>query len=292
MFWSGTLLSSDNLDSITSPHSEWLQMVGDKELHGQSLSFEKLNSIADSIRAYLRKHNCRFVFTRIDKAYQAIVSFVTMVFDSNVNKAVEPLHDHVGLFRQELAKDLVGVFWLSDLRRFWTAYLIKDLGTFRNLLLDLEQRVSELCPNARSAEVLCQGMAWARLHPDRIMGDRDIDQDSPNARALLLLIDGVHKIAGANARVVRFLHDEQPEFERMLQQDFDLIKNAFGVIGGPYAWLRANPVRLFHCRLQIVSSMKSIGLQLIDVLLRLISRHLNGTYIPRDDPSGKLLQFV
>ena len=49
MFWSGTLLSSDNLGSITSPHSEWLQMVGDKELHGQSLSFEKLNSIADSI---------------------------------------------------------------------------------------------------------------------------------------------------------------------------------------------------------------------------------------------------
>src|SRR5690349_2108458 len=104
MFWSGTLLSPDNLDSTISSHSEWLHTVGENELHGQTLTFEKLNLIADSIRAFLIKHNCRFVFTRIDKAYHAIVSLVTMIFDSNVNKAVEPLHDYVGLFRQELAK--------------------------------------------------------------------------------------------------------------------------------------------------------------------------------------------
>lgn len=249
MFWSGTLLSPDNLDLTTSLHSDWLRLVGAQELHGQDLSFVKLNKIADSIRAYLTKHNCRFVFTRIDKTYHAIVSFVTMIFDSDVNKAVDPLHDHVGLFRQELAKDLVQVFWQKDRRKFWNAYLKKDLGTFSELLLDLEHRVSELYPNARSTQVLCQGMAWARLHPYHIMGDRDIDQDSPNARALLLLVDGVHKIAGANARVVRFMHDEQPEFESMLQQDFDLIKNAFGAIGSPYDWLRANPARLFHCPL-------------------------------------------
>lgn len=38
--------------------------------------------------------------------------------------------------------------------------------------------------------------------------------------------------------------------------------------------------------------MESIGLQLIDVLLRLMSRYSNETYVPRDDQSGKLLQFL
>jgi hypothetical protein len=292
MFWSGTLLSPDNLDLTTSSHSEWLQLAGAQELHGQDLSFVKLNKIADSIRAYLTKHNCRFVFTRIDKSYHAITTFVTMVFDSDVNHAVEPLHDHVPLFRKELAKDLVGLFPLIDRRRFWTAYLKKDLAAFSDLLLDLEQRASGLCPDARSAHVLCEGMAWARLHPDRIIGDRDINQDSPNARALLLLVDGVHRVAGTIARVVSFSHDEQPEFQQMFQQDFDLIKNAFGALGSQYARQQANPVRLFHCPLRIVSSMKSVGLQLIDVLLRLMSRHLNGSYMPREDPSGELLQFI
>jgi hypothetical protein len=269
-----------------------LRLVGAEELHGQDLSFAKLNIIADSIRAYLRNHNCRFVFTRIDKSYHAITTFVTMVFDSDVNPAVEALHDHVPLFRKELAKDLVGIFLLVDRRRFWTAYLKKDLAAFSDLLLDLEQRASALCLDARSAKVLCQGMAWARLHPDRIIGDRDINQDSPNARALLLLVDGVHRVAGTNARVVSFSHDQQPEFEQMFQQDFKLIKNALGALGSQYAWQQANPVRLFHCPLRIVSSMKSVGLQLIDVLLRLMSRHLNGNYIPREDPSGNLLQFI
>lgn len=292
MFWSGTLLSPDNLDLTTSSHAEWLRLVGAQELHGQDLSFAKLNIIADSIRAYLRKHNCRFVFTRIDKSYHAITTFVTMVFDSDVNPAVEPLHDHVPLFRKELAKDLAGIFLLVDRRRFWNACVKKDLAAFSNLLLDLEQRASELCLDARSAKVLCQGMTWARLHPDRVIGDRDVYQDSPNARALLLLVDGVHRVAGPNARVVSFSHDEQPEFQQMFQRDFDLIKNAFGALGSQYTWRRANPVRLFHCPLRIVSSMKSVGLQLIDVLLKLMSRHLNGSYIPREDPAGKLLEFI
>ena len=87
MFWAGTLLSPDNLDLTTSAHSEWLRLVGAKELHGKDLSFETLNKIADSIRAYLRKHNCRFVFTRIDKSYHAITTFVTMIFDSGPNES-------------------------------------------------------------------------------------------------------------------------------------------------------------------------------------------------------------
>jgi len=109
---------------------------------------------------------------------------------------------------------------------------------------------------------------------------------------LLLLIDGVHKLVGPTARVVRFRHDDQPEFEQMLKEDFDLVKNAFGPLGSQYAESLARPADMFHCQLEMLSSQGSLGLQLIDVLLYLMSRHLNGTYVPREDPCGRLLGYL
>jgi hypothetical protein len=135
-------------------------------------------------------------------------------------------------------------------------------------------------------------MSWARAHPDRIMESPISLEESPNARALLLLVDGIHKMAGRRTRVVRFRHDEQLEFEKNLKEDFELIKNAFGPLGSPYAPARAHPVRLFDCQLEMVPSTTSLGLQLIDILLYLMSRHPNGSYLPREDACGRLLNFL
>jgi hypothetical protein len=291
-FWSATLLSPFDLDSVKSPHAEWLASIKAKELHGNKVSFGHLNKIADSIRLHLEEHACRFVLTRIDKAYHAITTFVTMVFDSDVNEAVAPLYDHVPIFRKVAAKDLARIFLLPDLRRFWTAYTRRDLPSFCRLLLDLEQRARELLTDKRAAELICEAMCWARIHPERIMEERLSEGDAPNMRALLLLVDGIHKLAGPKARVVCFRHDEQSEFEVILREDFDRIKNAFGPLGSPYAPLRVRPAQLFTCQLEMVSSSTSLGLQLIDILLYLMSRHLSGSYVPREDACGRLLNFL
>ena len=292
MFWSGTLISPTDLDSASSPHAEWLGIIQATELHGKELDFGRLNKIADSIREFLQKHNCRFVLTRIDKEFHVITTFVTMIFDSDANESVDPLYDHVPIFRKNIAQDLMPIFPSLDRREFWSAYTKRDLAKFQRLLLNLEMRARESIGDKRSAGLVCEAMRWARTYPERIMEAPMSHQDSPNARALLLLVDGIHKLAGLTARVVRFRHDQQPEFEEMLKEDFELIKNAFGPLGNPYAPAQAHPVELFDCQLEMVSSTASLGLQLIDVLLHLMSRHLNGAYVPRVDACGRLLNYL
>ena len=292
MFWSGTLISPIDLDTVASVHADWLSATQATELHGKTLHFSGLNIIADSVKDFLRENNCKFVLTRIDKEFHVIATFVTIVFDSDVNETVAPLHDHVPIFRKYIANELMSIFHSRDRKEFWSAYLKRDLDAFAKLLLNIEFRVRELCAEERLAEIVCEALSWARVNPARIMQAPISLEESPNARALLLLVDGIHKMAGVEARVIRFRHDEQAEFGKVFMEDFEKIKNAFGPLGSPYAPARAHPVHLFDCGLELVSSQTSLGLQLIDVLLYLMSRHLNGSYHPREDACGRLLEFL
>lgn len=292
MFWSGTLIAPVDIDSAPSPHAEWLGIADASELHGKELGLGGLNTIANSIREFLQKLDCRFVFTRADKEFHVVSTFVTMVFDSDVNEAVLPIYDQVPVFRKNIARDLMQVFPSVDRREFWAAFAGRDLARFSQLLLNLELRVRESLEDKRSVELICEAFRWARTHPANIMEARLSHRDSPNARALLHLVDGVHKLVGRTARVVRFRHDEQPEFEQILKEDFELIKNAFGPLGSQYVSSRANPAEVFECQLEMLPSHASLGLQLIDVLLYLMSRHLNGSYVPREDACGELLNYL
>lgn len=292
MFWSGTLISPIDLDTAAGVHAGWLSATQSTELHGKTIHFSGLNKIAESIMDFLRENSCKFVLTRIDKEFHVITTFVTIIFDSDVNETVAPLYDHVPIFRKDIAKEFVRIFHSRDRKEFWSAYLKRDLCAFAKLLLNLELRVRELCTEERLAEIICEALSWARVNPARIMQAPGTLKESPNARSLLLLVDGIHKMAGDKARVIRFRHDEQAEFGKMFIEDFERIKNAFGPLGSPYAPAYAHPVHLFDCGLELVSSRTSLGLQLIDVLLYLMSRHLNGSYHPRGDACGRLLNFL
>jgi hypothetical protein len=292
MFWSGTLISPVDLDTAANVHANWLSATQTTELHGKTLHFSGLNKIADSVRDFLRENSCKFVLTRIDKKFHVITTFVAIIFDSDVNETVAPLYDQVPIFRKDIAKEFMRIFHSRDRKEFWSAYRRRDLGAFAKLLLNLELRVRELCAEERLTEIIYEALSWARVNPARIMQAPISLEESPNARALLLLVDGIHKMAGNKARVIRFRHDEQAEFGKMFIEDFEKIKNAFGPLGSPYAPARAHPVHLFDCGLELVSSRTSLGLQLIDVLLYLMSRHLNGSYHPREDACGRLLNFL
>ena len=292
MFWSGTMLSPTDLDMFPSPHTEWLSTVKAKELHGKELHFYNLNKIAASVKEFLHQHECRFVFTRIDKEYHAVTTLMAMILDSDTNKGVQPIHDHVPIFRKQLTNGLMPFLTRRERQGFWTSYMHRDLENFGELLLNLELRISESCPDKRAAQVYCDAFAWARRHPGEVMESGMSNQDSPNHRSLILLIDGLHKMAGDNARIIRFRHDEQPEFRKTLMEDFELLKNVRGPLGNPYAALRPHTIEEFDCQLEMIPSTSSVGLQLIDVLLYLVSRHLNGSYYPRDDSSGALLNYI
>ena len=292
IFWSGTLIAPSDLDVDSFYLDKWLGIIQVDELHGKLLSFDQLNKICLSIRDYLEHQSCRFVFTRIDKEFHAIATLVAMLFDSELNSSVEPFHDYIPIFRKQIANDVIRSCTHRERQEFWASYMARDLRRFRDFLLSLELRASETWSDQREAEVFCDACHWARTHPDLIMEAGMNNQDSPNHRALILLIDGVQKIAGGKAKIVRFRHDEQPEFGETLATDFELLKNLRGPLGNPYAALQPRVFQLFDCILEMVPSKSSPGLQLIDVVLYLMSRHLNGLYTPREDPCGALLNYL
>ena len=74
--------------------------------------------------------------------------------------------------------------------------------------------------------------------------------------------------------------------------DFEFLKNVRGPIGRLYAPLVPQAFTLFDCKLEMVPSKTSLGLQLIDVVLYLVSRHLNGSYLPRQDACRALLNYL
>jgi len=292
IFWSGTLLSPSDLDRDLSHLQKWKAAVQADKLHGKLLSFDLLNKISLPIRDYLDLNECRFVFTRIDKEFHAIATLVALLFDSEINTAVEPFHDYVPIFRKQIVNDVIQLCSRRDRRRFWDSYRARDLNQICDFLLTLELRASETWPDQREVEVFCEACRWARSYPRLIMESGMSNQDSPNLRALILLIDGVQKIAGDQAKIVRFRHDEQPEFGETLAADFKVLKNVRGPLGNLYAAMQPRTLELFDCELEMVSSKTSPGLQLIDVVLYLMSRHLNGLYAPRKDACGTLLDYL
>lgn len=107
IFWSGTLLSPSDLDRDLSHLQKWKAAVQADKLHGKLLSFDLLNKISLPIRDYLDLNECRFVFTRIDKEFHAIATLVALLFDSEINTAVEPFHDYVPIFRKQIVNDVI-----------------------------------------------------------------------------------------------------------------------------------------------------------------------------------------
>ena len=292
-FWTGTLLTNADVDLTgQTVHQTWLSNLGVSELHGYALGIRKINRISAVLKVLLQTHTSRFVFTQIEKRFHAAARLSFTILDSDFNKAVSPMHNLTSIFHRKMALDIFSVLTRGEAKAFWFAYESRDLSQFVQILDNLRLRIYERRADSRGRQLLLDALNWAAANPREILRSTRTDKDSPNILALDLLLSGIHKATGKRSRIVRFLHDEQQQFGREMANNFDLAKNVRGFADESTLLFRMERVEKFLCPIEMASSQQSIGLQITDVVLYLMSQYLENSYQPRIDDCGALCEYV
>ncbi len=275
-FWVGTLIATAaNIDRIgASTVGELCRRLDTPELHGTELRLAGIEAIADDLLKVLDGVRARFVFTALEKVHLASTKFVDTVFDSDVNKAVSPLHYGVRGLRMVYAATITECLTRRDQEEFWEAYRTANGDSFRAILHRVDARIQSRA-RGRTKEILRDAFAWAIDHPTQVLDFRRARGDAPNMVAFGLMFDGIHAaLAGLSARVRRFVHDEQEEFGREMKAWFDALRSWTGPKGSTAFMTDLQRIKVIQGDFELGNSKDTPGLQLIDVLLWLYRRSL------------------
>ncbi|MCC6591243.1 MAG: DUF3800 domain-containing protein [Bryobacterales bacterium] len=275
-FWTGTLLTQTDLDTISpAVHAACLRRAGCKELHGSELGLTGIEQVASKIQQLLRKHHVRFLFTRIEKAHLAATKFVDTLLDSGVNEAVSLFHYGMRVNRLYLAHIVIANLDSDDRQEFWEIYKNGDPKGFGRICMRLEARIESRIDDSRTRQLLLDAIRWAIANPGPLIEGTRSPLDSPNVVALTLLVHGLHFLHELTGlKVGTFIHDEQQQLGKHLKVVFELSKK-YGQSNptSPLALLmNVKEMGTFDCNFHVTSSKSSFGLQLLDVALWLSKR--------------------
>jgi len=281
-FMTGALIAHNDVQIVASKaHRKWTSQLNVGELHGSELGIEGIRIIATELEQFLSASCCHFLFSLVEKRYHAGTMFAQMIFDTDFNRAVSPMHDFNPLMRRMLTLDLLNVLTFSEARDFWKAYVKHDLVTFSRIVDNLQVRVLERCPSARERDILLDALSWASLNSATVLQPLSKLWASPSILAVDLLLQGIHKLVGSGAVVVRVFHDEQRDFGNLIKESYNLGKNVQASQPTPGSMHQFQRVHTFQCPMEFVPSQSNIGVQIIDVILWLVKWRV-------DHPNGKL----
>jgi hypothetical protein len=278
IFWTGTLISPVDLDRVgTLQHTAWCRSLGVKELHAADLRLPRIEKISGELSEFLETHDSRFIFTRIEKRHLAITKFADTLLDSGVNKAVSNIHYANKFFRLAMTLNLSRCFSERSAREFWDIYRAGDSKRFCSLLRRVKENVRHRIRDRRMRTLLLDAICWALLHPAPLLESTRTEMDAPNIVAFSSLMNATHKLAeGSGSKIERFVHDEQNQFARFLKEAFDMLRRV-SFNDSSTAWMTDfRLVSDWNCEFEIKASWNSLGLQIVDIVLWLVKRLIDG----------------
>lgn len=273
-FWTGTVLTNRDLDQVASSLVErWAAELGVDELHASDIGLSGIESFAKELTRVIKRFNLSFIFTRIEKRFHATIKYVDTVLDSGNNEAVNPLHYAAKPLRRLLAFCLVETIGPKEQMDFWAAYRTLDT----NLFVDVTERIlghvhekGWIADEPKS--VLVEALEWAKSNPSRVLDVRRGPKDSPNFVALTLVVADVHDHIPKGARVVEFIHDEQNQFAKSMEEGYETLK-IFTPSRDPMAFIVDGvDLKKYACKLAFRVSQASAGVAIADVTLWLTKR--------------------
>jgi hypothetical protein len=282
-FWTGTLLSKNDLEAQGNPAVQnWARMLNVDELHAAELGLHGIEIIADRLRYFISKQNCLFVFTRIEKRHVASTKLVDTLIDSGINAAVSNLHYGVKFLRLYLAHVITELLEPRNQEEFWSVYENGDAGRFCKILGDLHWSVKHYIEDQRTRELLLDAIQWGLDHPEPLLEATRTDLDAPNMVAFSLLLGGIHEMFKATPlKVVRFIHDAQNQFAKAIVEMYQVLKRMASSSNGPFAWMAdLTEMDTYKCPVEVASSESTAGLQIVDVILWLTKRRIEGPWKP------------
>jgi hypothetical protein len=235
------------------------------------------------MHAFFAEHDCRFVFTRIEKAHHSSLKFVDTIIDSGINEAV-PGHVYaLRPMRLGLAHAIVSNVSPRNQRDWWAIFQSGDIDGFQQIVRRVLINVRQKERDRRMRELATGALEWALNHPDgfpELQRRRD-EHDSPNFVALTLVLAGIHSIAGNHAVIERFVHDEQNQFAKYMKAAYQHAN--WNLSMEPLAWMTDMAERdTFHCKIEFHSRKNVSPLRLTDVALWLVRRQVERDDLPRE----------
>lgn len=271
---------------------------GAKAIHANVLGLGRLETIADALLDVLFAADAHFFVSRVEKRYLLATKMFDVLFDSGENAAIAWHNYNLRPLKIILAFKLAGIIDEEVAREFWAFILItrRDEATKRlpPLCEKLKARLGRI-PDARSREVLGEGLDWVIKHPECVHVVQ-VEQKAakqghfPNLVAFSNLLRGLDEHARTRKKTIsRITHDEQSEFGKMLEYWHALHANASPE---PVKWIdetwsmQLNPGSEFLIR----KDEDSPGIQMADTALWLYGQSLKGKELP--PACARFLWFV
>jgi hypothetical protein len=274
-FYTAALITKGDFDLAFAESTAAIAgKLGERSLHGKELGVGKLEAVAPDIIRLLGAAKANFFVSRVEKKYLLGTKLFDSLFDSGENAAVAWHNYNFRPLKIMLAFKLAFILDLETARLFWQCILEpsqeKALGMLPKVCERLLENINGL-PDARSREVLSQGLEWARDHPEsiHIHTDRKSARHGhfPNMVAFTNLLDGLENHSRRLKRpVARITHDKQSEFQKTLTAWHEMLSNAspeeITWAGETYSLQR-----VVGSAFQVKADEASPGLQVTDIVL-------------------------
>ncbi|MEN3972473.1 DUF3800 domain-containing protein [Sphingomicrobium sp. XHP0235] len=298
VYLTAALVTKTDFDrSQHRPFSKILRGAGVDEIHASVIGLGVVEDIALPVLRLLKRSDCRFVLSRVEKKYLLATKIFDTFFDSGENPAV-PWHTYnVRPLRILLAFKVASLIDDEVARLFWAMLMEKSEARARARIPAICQaildRIDRL-PDERSRKVISDGLTWSRDHPEGLdfyQARRQAKNGHmPNMVGFTNLLDALESVSSKWKRDVRVIrHDRQAQFEATLAEWHELYSNALpGEISLPGETRKIQLVK--NSRFEICAAADSPGIQVIDLILWLFKRALDGKELPRN--SAQLLNFV
>lgn len=281
----GVISSDVNLDVLAAERLAPLRKrLGVDRLHAAQLGVGRLVTIADELVAMQKKFTLRFDLYRVNKPDHAVICFYDQVFDQAMNPAVTWTSYWTPL-RYILLLKLASLFEEEDARLAWSARIDTNRTRANGKLIEVCQRIAkrvDQLPDARSRQLIGDGLTWAAQNPDAIGYNvdhaDDIKQISPNIIGFQFVMHGIAKrIMQRSKRASRIVVDRQSEFNKAQKTLSEFFAAASGIEGatGPgmpkvsFAGMPKTPI-------EFAAGTDSAGLELVDVYLWIFKRLIDG----------------
>ena len=281
----GVISSDVNLDVLAE---EWLAPLRKRlsvdRLHAAQLGVGRLATIADELVAMQKKFTLRFDLYRVNKPDHAVICFYDQVFDQAMNPAVTWTSYWTPL-RYILLLKLASLFEEADARLAWSARTDTNRARANEILIEVCQRIAGRVgqlPDARSRQLISDGLAWAAQNPDAIGYNvdhaDDIKQISPNIIGFQFVMHGIAKrIMQRDKRVSRIVVDRQSEFNKAQRTLSEFFAAASGIecATGP-GMPKVSFTGMPKTPIEFAAGTDSAGLELVDVYLWIFKRLIDG----------------
>lgn len=281
----GVISSDVNLDMLAEERLAPLRKrLSVDRLHAAQLGVGRLATISEELVAIQKKFSLRFDLYRVNKPDHAVICFYDQVFDQAMNPAATCTSYWTPL-RYILLLKLASLFEEDDARLAWSARTDTNRARANGRLIEVCQRIAgrvDQLPDARSRQLIGDGLTWAAQNPDAIGYNvdhaDDIKQISPNIIGFQFVMHGIAKrIMQRGKRASRIVVDRQSEFNKAQKTLSEFFAAASGIEGatGPgmpkisFAGMPKTPI-------EFAAGTDSAGLELVDVYLWIFKRLIDG----------------